>query len=90
MALALTHCRRNFLHSQGAQARAIFAAAFNTAAMRFNPLALIFTPGIGLGGLLIGGLSGAQSALAGWLLIVGAASVWTLIRGPIHSDTGRL
>jgi len=58
--------------------------------MRFNPLALIFTPGIGLGGLLIGGLSGAQGALAAWLLIVGAASVWTLIRGPIDSGTGRL
>ena len=63
--------------------RAIRGAALNTAVMRFNPLALIFAPGIGLAGLLIGGTSGAQSALAGWLLIVGAASVWTLIRGPI-------
>ena len=55
--------------------RAIRGAALNTALMRFNPLALIFAPGIGLAGLLIGGISGAQSALAGWLLIVGAASV---------------
>ena len=54
--------------------------------MRFNPLALIFAPGIGLGGLLVGGISGAQSALAAWLLIVGAASVWTLLRGPINND----
>lgn len=57
--------------------------------MRFNPLAFIFAPGIALGGLLIGGVSGAQSALAAWLLIVGAASVWTLIRGPIDSQTGQ-
>ena len=58
--------------------------------MRFNPLAFVLAPGIGLGGLLIGGLSGAQSALAAWLLTVGAATVWTLIRGPIDGDTGRL
>ena len=51
--------------------------------MRFNPLALVLAPGIGLGGLLIGGIAGAQSALAAWLLIVGAASVWTLARGPV-------
>jgi hypothetical protein len=57
--------------------------------MRFNPLAFALAPGIGLGGLLIGGISGAQSALAGWLLIVGAASVWTLVRGPIDSENGR-
>lgn len=57
--------------------------------MRFNPLALIFAPGIGLGGLLVGGVSGAQNALAAWILIVGAASVWTLIRGPIDSETGQ-
>jgi hypothetical protein len=57
--------------------------------MRFNPLALVFTPGIGLAGLLIGGISGAQSALAAWALIVGVASVWTLVRGPIDSETGQ-
>lgn len=57
--------------------------------MRFNPLALIFAPGIALGGLLIGGIAGAQSALAAWLLIVGVASVWTLIRGPIDSSSGQ-
>ena len=57
--------------------------------MRFNPLALVFAPGIALGGSLIGGISGAQSALAAWLLIVGAASVWTLIRGPVDSETGK-
>ena len=57
--------------------------------MRFNPLALIFAPGIALGGFLIGGITGAQSALAAWALIVGAASVWTLIRGPINSQTGQ-
>lgn len=57
--------------------------------MRFNPLAFIFAPGIALGGLLIGGITGAQSALAAWALIVGAASVWTLIRGPINSQTGQ-
>ena len=56
--------------------------------MRFNPLAFIFAPGIALGGLLIGGVSGAQSAMAGWALIVGLASVWTLVRGPIDSKTG--
>ncbi|MEO8059878.1 MAG: hypothetical protein ABI671_16310 [Burkholderiales bacterium] len=56
--------------------------------MRFNPLAFIFAPGIALGGLLIGGVSGAQSALAAWLLIVGTASVWTLVRGPIVSNSG--
>jgi hypothetical protein len=70
--------------------RALRAAAFNTAFMRFNPLALVLAPGIGLGGLLVGGMSGAQSALAAWLLIVGAATVWTLVRGPIDSDTGQL
>jgi hypothetical protein len=70
--------------------RALRAAAFNTVFMRFNPLALVFAPGIGLGGLLVGGMSGAQSALAAWLLIVGAATVWTLIRGPVDSHTGRL
>lgn len=58
--------------------------------MRFNPLAFVLAPGIGLGGLLFGGVPGAQSALAAWLLIVGAATVWTLIRGPANSDTGRL
>lgn len=57
--------------------------------MRFNPLALIFAPGIGLGGLLVGGVSGAQSALAAWFLIVGVASVWTLLRGPINSKDGQ-
>ena len=56
--------------------------------MRFNPLAFIFAPGFALGGLLIGGVSGAQSALAGWALIVSLASVWTLVRGPIDSKTG--
>jgi hypothetical protein len=70
-------------------ARAIRGAAFNTEFMRFNPLALVFAPGIGLGGLLVGGASGAQSALAAWCLIVGAASVWTLIRGPIESRSGQ-
>ena len=57
--------------------------------MRFNPFALVFAPGIGLGGLLIGGVPGAHSALAAWLLIVGVASVWTLIRGPIDSENGQ-
>jgi hypothetical protein len=57
--------------------------------MRFNPLALVFAPGIGLGGLLVDGASGAQSALAAWCLIVGAASVWTLVRGPIESGNGQ-
>jgi hypothetical protein len=57
--------------------------------MRFNPLALIFAPGIALGGLLVGGIAGAQNALAAWALIVGVASVWTLIRGPIDSETGQ-
>ena len=57
--------------------------------MRFNPLALIFAPGIGAGGLLLGGVSGAQSALAAWALIVGVASVWTLVRGPTESETGQ-
>lgn len=70
-------------------ARAILVTTLNTAPMRFNPLAFVLAPGIGLGGLLIGGLSGAQSALAGWLLIVGAASVWTLIRGPIDTESAR-
>ena len=55
--------------------------------MRFNPLALVLAPGIGLGSLLIGGIAGAQSALAAWLLIVGAASVWTLARGPFDAST---
>lgn len=58
--------------------------------MRFNPLAFVLAPGIGLGGLLIGGMPGAQNALAAWLLMVGAASVWTLARGPDDSVTGRL
>ena len=58
--------------------------------MRFNPLALVLAPGIGVGGLLIGGISGTQSALAAWLLLVGAASVWTLVRGPIDVGTDRL
>lgn len=57
--------------------------------MRFNPLAFVFAPGMALGGLLIGGISGAQSALAAGLLIVGAASVWTLIRGPIDTSDGQ-
>jgi hypothetical protein len=39
--------------------------------------------------LLIGGISGAQNALAAWALIVGIASVWTLVRGPIDSETGQ-
>ena len=68
-------------------ARAVRAAAFNTADMRFNPFALVLAPGIGLGGLLIGGVSGAQNALAAWLLIVGVASVWTLIRGPVETGS---
>ncbi len=58
--------------------------------MRFNPLALIFVPGIGLAGLLVGGADGAQSALAAWLLIVGFVSVWTLARGPIEADNAQL
>lgn len=90
VAWALTHCCRNFLHSFGLIVRAIGAAAFNTALMRFNPLALVLAPGIGVGGLLIGGISGTQSALAAWLLLVGAASVWTLVRGPIDVGTDRL
>lgn len=64
--------------------RAVRAAAFNTAHMRFNPFAFVLAPGIALGGLLIGGVAGAQSALAAWLLIAGAASVWTLARGPVE------
>ena len=55
--------------------------------MRFNPFAFFLAPGIGLGGLLIGGISGAQNALAAWLLIVGVASVWTLIRGPVGAGS---
>ncbi len=58
--------------------------------MRFNPLAFVLAPGIFLGGWLIGGMSGAQSAMAAWLLITGAASVWTLVRGPIAHGTGQL
>lgn len=57
--------------------------------MRFNPLAFVFAPGMALGGLLIGGISGAQSALAAGLLIVGTASVWMLIRGPIDTSDGQ-
>ncbi len=56
--------------------------------MRFNPLAFVLAPGIALGGLFFGGLAGAQNSLAAWLLIVGAASVWTLLRGPEDSVTG--
>lgn len=53
--------------------------------MRFNPLPFVFAPGIGLAGYVFGGLEGAQNALAAWLLLMGAASVWTLARGP-HED----
>lgn len=54
--------------------------------MRFNPLSFTFAPGFGLLGYLIGGPSGAQSVLAGWLLLIGVASVWTLARLP-HDGT---
>ena len=50
--------------------------------MRFNPLPFFFAPGIALAGYLIGGLSGAQNALAGFALLIGAASVLILARGP--------
>ena len=72
----------NFLHSIGACVRAICVTALNTSDMRFNPLPFVFAPGVGLAGYLIGGVIGAQSALAAWILIVGAASIWTLARGP--------
>ena len=55
--------------------------------MRFNALPFIFAPGIGLAGYLIGGLAGAQNALAAWLLVIGIASVWTLLRGADDSGS---
>jgi hypothetical protein len=56
--------------------------------MRFNPLPFVFAPGIGLAGYLLGGLPGAQNALAAWALVIGASSVWTLLRGPHDADSG--
>ena len=54
--------------------------------MRFNPLPFVFAPGLGLVGYMAGGLTGAEGVLAAWALLVGAASVWTLARGPDDTD----
>ena len=56
--------------------------------MRFNPLPFVFAPGLGLVGYLVGGLTGAEGTLAAWALVVGAASVWTLARGPDDVEAG--
>ena len=69
---------------------AFAAIQTNTLAMRFNPLPFVFAPGIGVVGYVLGGVGGAQSALAAWLLLISAASVWTLARGPQEDpDAGR-
>ena len=44
--------------------------------VRVNPIPWLFAPGIALAGYLVGGVRGAVQALAGWAVIVTAATIW--------------
>ena len=56
--------------------------------VHLNPIPWLFSPGIALGGYLLGGLRGALNALAGWLAIVTAATVWVVVRRRLWPDRG--
>ena len=54
--------------------------------VRLNPIPWLFAPGIALGGYLLGGVPGALNALATWLTIVTAATIWVVIRRKFWPD----
>ena len=54
--------------------------------IRLNPVPWLFAPGIALAGWLIDGASGAAKALAGWVAIVIAATIWVIVRRRLRRD----
>jgi len=54
--------------------------------VRVNPIPWLFAPGIALAGYLVGGVRGAVQALAGWAVIVTAATVWVVLRRRLQRD----
>ena len=85
-------CHRwgKLLHPVARRTVEIPSLASNTVDMRFNPLPFVFAPGIGLVGYLVGDVAGSESAVAAWLLVTAAASVWALARGPVETADGSM
>jgi hypothetical protein len=48
--------------------------------IRLNPIPWLLAPGIALGGYFVEGADGAAAALIGWATIVGAATLWVIVR----------
>ena len=57
-----------------------------TQVIRLNPIPWLFAPGVAFTGYLFGGLPGAAKALAAWIAIVLAATLWVIVRRHFRSD----
>jgi hypothetical protein len=54
--------------------------------IRLNPIPWLFAPGIAFAGWFIDGTSGAAKALAAWVAIVAAATIWVILRRRFGRD----
>lgn len=54
--------------------------------IRLNPVPWLFAPGVALAGWFIDGMSGAGKALAAWVAIVTAATLWVILRRRLMRD----
>lgn len=56
--------------------------------MSFNPLSLLFAPGLAVFGYLLGAAPGSMAALLSWAVLICMASAWVALRysfaGPAH------
>ena len=48
--------------------------------IRLNPIPWLFAPGIALAGYLFDGPPGAAKAVGAWVGVVGAATIWVVVR----------
>lgn len=60
--------------------------ALLAAVIRLNPVPWLFAPGVALAGWFMDGMSGAGKALAAWVAIVTAATVWVILRRRFTPD----
>jgi hypothetical protein len=60
--------------------------ALLAAVIRLNPVPWLFAPGVALAGWVMVGMSGAGKALAAWVAIVTAATVWVILRRRFTAD----
>jgi hypothetical protein len=60
--------------------------ALLAAVIRLNPVPWLFAPGVALAGWFMDGMSGAGKALAAWVAIVTAATVWVILRRRFTAD----